>query len=324
MSVRPISVIVCTHNRADLLPGVIGQLRAQDYPQDAFELVVVDNCSNDPTRHVVQQLAAEPGTPIRFIAEPRPGISFARNRGAEVASYPYLAYIDDDCSVEPDWLSQLVQGFDLHKHVVAVGGRVTLDWDQQEKPIWLEPELERWLAANGHLGTQPRLLEEKARVIECNMALTREAWRSSGGFLGMEQFGSKHMAAGEVLYLLNRITRKGGKVAYVPGAVVRHHVGRRTRRWMLGRAYWQGVSDGILDYFLYRRSTLSTIGQIALNSAAMIVLLASAVSSYPKMHNSKSMHHMLRAIRRLGLVLSQMRLVGDWTHARSWAAEHLA
>jgi len=43
MTVRPTSVIVCTHNRADLLRQVVHQLRAQDYPADAFEIIVIDN-----------------------------------------------------------------------------------------------------------------------------------------------------------------------------------------------------------------------------------------------------------------------------------------
>ena len=322
MTIRSISVIICTHNRAGLLPGVLTQIRAQDYPKDAFEIIVVENCSMDNTAEVVEQFASKPGVAIHYVLESRPGITFARNRGAEEAHYPYLAYLDDDCSVEPDWLSQLVQGFDLHDDVVVVGGRVVLDWDQQDKPSWLGPELEPWLAANNQLGTQPRLLVENARVIECNMALKRETWKAAGGFLGMDQFGSQHMAAGEVLYLLKQIECQRGKVAFVPGAVVHHHIGQRSRRWMLRRAYWQGVSDGMLDYLVCRRSWLSTISRIILDAAAMLVLFGYTGFAYLKADNTKGLFHLLRAIRRLGLLLSEMRLVGDWPRARSWAAAH--
>jgi glycosyltransferase involved in cell wall biosynthesis len=304
------------------LPRVIGQLRAQDYPIDAFEIIVIDNGSTDHTPQVIERFVTEPGVPVRYIAETRLGITSARNRGAEAARYSYLAYLDDDCSVEPDWLSQLVQGFDLHDNVVVVAGRVVLDWDQQEKPAWLGLDLEPWLAANNFLGTQPRLMGTKARVIECNMALTREAWHSAGGFLGMEQFGSKHMAAGEVLYLLKQIEYQEGKVAFIPGAIVHHHIGKRSRRWMLGRAYWQGVSDGILDYLIYRRSWPSTAGHLILDAAAMIVLIGYACFSYLKADQAKGMSYLMRAIRRLSLVLSEMRLVGDWPRVRSWASAH--
>jgi glycosyltransferase involved in cell wall biosynthesis len=322
MNIRPISVIVCTHNRADLLPGVLNQLRAQDYHAEAFEIVVVDNCSSDRTPEVVERFVAEPGVPVRYIAESRPGITFARNRGAEVSRYPYVAFLDDDCSVEPDWLSQLVSGFDLDDNVAAVGGRVVLDWDQQEEPAWLGPELEPWLAAYSHSGTQPKLLEWKVRIIECNMALKREAWKAAGGFLGMEQFGSKHLAASEVLYLLKQIERQRGKVAYIPGAIAHHHIGQRSRQWMLRRAYWQGVSDGILDYLIKRRSWQSTISRIILDAAAMICFFSLSGISYIKADQAKYMFHLMRAVRRFSLVLSEMRLVGDWARVRSWASAH--
>ena len=320
--VHPTSVIVCTHNRADLLTSVINQLRSQDYPAASFEIVVVDNCSTDRTPEVVERLMAEPGVPVRYIAESRPGITFARNRGAEVARYPYLAFLDDDCSVGPDWLSQLVRGFDLHDDVAAVGGRVALDWDQHKEPAWLGPEFEHWLAAYNHFGTQPQLLERKARIIECNMALKREAWKAAGGFLGMEQFGSKHMAASEIRYLFKQIERQRGKAAFIPGAIAHHHIGQRSRRWMLRRAYWQGVSDGILDYLINRRSWLSTISRIILDAAAMICLFGFSGISYIKADKAKGLFHLMRAIRRFSLVLSEIRLVGDWPRVRSWASAH--
>jgi glycosyltransferase involved in cell wall biosynthesis len=323
MTVRPISVIVCTHNRADQLPRVISQLRAQDYPREDFEIIVIDNGSIDHTPQVVERLVAEPGVRVRYIAEARLGITFARNRGAEVARYPYMAYLDDDCSVEPDWLSQLVKGFDLQNDVVAVGGRVVLDWSQTERPAWLGLGLERWLGANSHFGSQARLLEKQGFIMESNMALKREAWQSAGGFLGMEQFGSPHMAAQEVMYLLRQLHLKGGQIAFIPQAIAVHSMGKYTRRRFLQRGYWQGVSTGFLDYLIYRRSCPSTAGHLALDAAAMVVLLGYSCFFYLKVDQANGMFCQVRAVRRLGLVLSGMRIVGDWPLVRLWASEHL-
>ena len=320
--VRPISVIVCTHNRADLLTSVINQLRAQDYPEAAFEIVVVDNCSTDHTPQVVGQLTGKPGVPVRYIAESRPGVTFARNRGAEEVRNPYLAYLDDDCSVEPDWLSQLMSGFDLDERVTVVAGRVVLDWDKQEKPAWLGPKSERWLAAYSYSGSQSRLLNDPGYVIEGNMALAHRAWKAAGGFLGMDQFGSPHMAAEEIVYLLKQIDRQGGKVAFVPGAVAHHHVGKRTKQWFLRRAYWHGVSDGILDYFLFRRSGVSVAYHTILDAAAMIVFFGFSAYFLLKIDVATAMYHLLRALTRLGKILSEMRFKGDWNRVRSWASAH--
>ena len=321
-NIRPISLIVCTHNRAELLQGLLGMLRTQDYPIDAFEIIVVDNSSTDHTRRVVEQLGAQPGVPVRYEAESRLGITFARNRGAQVARYPYLAYLDDDCGVEPDWLSELVQGFEVREDVVVVGGRVVVDWAAQERPAWLGPELEPWLAGYGFSGDQPQLLDKDARVIECNMALKRDAWQAAGGFLGMEQFGSRHMASSEVLYMLKQIERQGGRVAFVPGAVAHHYIGARNRRWMLRRAFWQGVSDGILDYLIERRALLATTGQVILDVAATFVLLGYSCIAYLKGDQPKGLYHLLRAMRRFSRALCSVRLVGDWRCVRSWILDN--
>jgi GT2 family glycosyltransferase len=138
----------------------------------------------------------------------------------------------------------------------------------------------------------------------------------------MEQFGSQHMAAGEVLYLLKQIEHQGGKVAFVPAAIAYHHIGQRSRRWMLRRAYWQGVSDGLLDYLIYRRSWASRTGRLILDIAAMFVLFGYACFSYLKADQSEGMFHLMRVLRRLGLILSGLRLVGDWTRTRSWMSAH--
>jgi glucosyl-dolichyl phosphate glucuronosyltransferase len=321
MTIRPISVIVCTHNRAELLFRVVSQLRAQDYPKEAFEIIVVDHRSTDGTPSIIEHLATMPGAPVRYVFEACSGVTFARNRGAEEARYAYLAYLDDDCSVGPDWLRQLASGFDLDKHVAAVSGRVQVQWNEQ-KPSWIGANLAGWFAANGYLGEQARLLNVGEHIVEGNMGLERRAWQSAGGFLGMEQFGSRGMAAGEVLYLLEQLYRQDYKVAFVPQALAVHRVGRRTRRWMLQRAYWQGVSDAILDYLLKWRPWASHMIQISLDIGALFVLLGFAAGSFMMLSDSQGMFHLARAVRRLGLILGELHLVGDWQRVHAWSTEH--
>lgn len=317
---RSVSVIICTCNRAHLLPGVISQLQAQTYPPDAFEIIVVGNTSTDHTMQVVERLATEGGVPVHYVCEPRSGVTFPRNRGAEVARYPYLAYVDDDCSLEPNWLQQLMRGFDLHERVLAVGGQVLVCWDQGEKTSWLIPGLERWFGANRYLGTHPRLLGRDERIIECNMALERRAWQAAGGFLGTDQFGCP-LGCSEVVYLLEQLHRQGGKVAFIPEAVIYHHIGKRTRGWMLQRAYWQGVSDSVLDNLLKRRSLPYKVYQLVLNVGALFVLAAIAGGFSLMLNEGQGMFHLARAVRRLGLTLGELHLVGDWPRVHAWLSE---
>jgi glucosyl-dolichyl phosphate glucuronosyltransferase len=323
MIVRAASVIVCTYNRADLLPRVISCLRAQDYPANAFEIIIVDNGSTDDTKQVVGRYAAESGAPVIYVLESRPGVTFARNRGAEEAHYPFLAYLDDDCSVHPDWLTQLMSGFALDESIAVVAGRIIVDFDQQERASWLSPKSEHWFGAYDHPGSHPRVLAEfPAYICEANMAIMRVVWESVGGFLGMDQFGNPHVAAQEIRIILKKIERQGGKVAFVPSAVVTHHSGLPTRRWLLKRAYMHGVSDAILDYLLNHFSGLSLIYLAVRDMTSMFIFFCLSLFCFLMLDKPTALHHLLRASARFGRILSELHLVGDWSSVQSWEATH--
>ena len=88
-----------------------------------FEIVVVDNRPSGPdTRAMVERFNSE--VPIRYVAEPRPGLAVARNTGvASAASAAYVAFADDDMIVDRHWLSWLLAPFD-DPQVEAVTGLV--------------------------------------------------------------------------------------------------------------------------------------------------------------------------------------------------------
>ena len=321
MTPYPVSVIVCTYNRATLLPRVIHQLCAQHYPQDSFEIIIVDNASTDDTPQVFQRTAHGLSLPPRYIREDRPGVTFARNRGAAEARYPYLAYLDDDCTVGNDWLSQITSGFGVADQVSVVAGRVALAFDDQKIPTWLGPASKRWLAEFSFPGSQPRLLDDPSYICEGNMAIRKDAWESVGGFLGMDQFSSPHMAAQEIVYLLEQIKAQSGKVAFVPGALANHHTLLPTRQQILTRAYFHGVSSSILNYLLKGFSWASAISRTLISTAAMFVFLFLSLIFLLLFDKATSMDYLLRATGRFGRVLSELHLAGNWNSVRAWASE---
>ena len=316
MNNLPVSVIVCTHNRAALLPKMIEQLSDQDYPKDRFEVIIVDNCSSDDTSDVVTRIIPDCELTLRLVQESRPGVTFARNRGAEEANSPYLAYLDDDCSVGSDWLRQLVSGFGLSDQVSVVAGRVVLSLDDQPCPDWLGPKGKSWLAEFNFPGPEPRILEDPAYVCEGNMAISKKAWRSAGGFLGMDQFGSPHGASQEIVYLLEQIKRQGGKVAFVPAAVANHHTILPTRRQLLQRAYSHGISTAILNHLLERFSWAAFLLHALLDIAALFVFMGLSFLFF--FDKAVSTDYLLRAAARCGKVLSNLRISGNWKRVRQW------
>src|SRR4051812_9115603 len=69
------SVVVCTYSRAELLRGCLQSLVALDYPPQRYEIVVVDNNSNDETAELVAAFPA-----VKYVLEREQGLSTARNR----------------------------------------------------------------------------------------------------------------------------------------------------------------------------------------------------------------------------------------------------
>jgi glycosyltransferase involved in cell wall biosynthesis len=315
-----VSVIVCTYNRAEQLPRIIRLLRVQDYPKDRFEIIIVDNGSTDNTKSMAEKLMTQSDVKIRYFFESRRGVTFARNRGSEEALYPYLAYIDDDCIVKPDWLQSLMTGYDLDNRVFSVFGRIKNDWGEQIKPRWMTPAMEAMLGDNSFLGTAPKILENRFGTRESNLSIKKGILQSLGGFLGMEQFGSHNSAATELKYCLWKARNIGVKIAYVPTAVAHHYVTLRTKSWMIKRAYWQGISDGLLDFIIYRQKWWKSGIKACSDSAAMIVLFGFALFYLVLCDQPRWMFHLLRAVRRFGLILSELHLKGNWSRVNAWLA----
>jgi glycosyltransferase involved in cell wall biosynthesis len=114
-----ISIVVPTHGRRRQLARCLSALSDLDFPRERFEVIVVDDGSPEPLDQVVAPFRER--IELRLLRCERAGPAAARNRGAQAARGVLLAFTDDDCLPERDWLRALaaeVNGADA-----AVGGR---------------------------------------------------------------------------------------------------------------------------------------------------------------------------------------------------------
>lgn len=88
-----VSCIICTYNRSELLKDAIESIIKQDYAN--WELIIVDDNSVDNTAEVVRQYQ-ENEPRIKYIKNPKKGLTSARNCGIEAAAGEYVAFLDDD------------------------------------------------------------------------------------------------------------------------------------------------------------------------------------------------------------------------------------
>jgi len=214
-----ISVIICTRNRGPRLQHTLDSLAAMTVPRElSWEIVVVDNNSTDSTRHVVEQFAATAGLDVRYVFEARFGLSFARNSGIAASRGTMIAFTDDDCIVDTQWLAAAAAELLSNTPVSMITGRVEL-YDRNDMRTGVRTHPRR---------TPIESLDELMKfTIGCNMAFSRRVFDEVGGFDTRLGAGTK-AAAGEDTDFLYRTYKKGFTIVYSPNVLLYHNHGRRT------------------------------------------------------------------------------------------------
>jgi glycosyltransferase involved in cell wall biosynthesis len=125
-----IAVVVPTHDRAHLLPRLVACLEAQR-DVSAFEVVIVDDASTDDTPRVLAALVGRSALTMRVerLAS-NAGPATARNVGWRATSAPLVAFTDDDCLPQPQWLARLLAAADAAD---IVQGRTLPEPSQRER-----------------------------------------------------------------------------------------------------------------------------------------------------------------------------------------------
>lgn len=247
-----LSLVVATWNRASSLRLTLRALQAQEI-RDEFdlEILVVDNGSTDDTPGVIKDAASGARWPVRYLAEPRQGKSFACNRAIREARGEWLVFTDDDVLPEAGWAQALVDAMRLHG-ADAAGGPVRPLW-QAAPGDWLTAAPLRqhvWgilaLLDRGEVPVMAKPTESNF-LIGANMAFRAATLRRIGGFrTDLGPHGAMLMR-GEDTELLARLQQRGGRVVYAPEAVVHHRVARErmSLAYARRRRFYGGYSDGL-------------------------------------------------------------------------------
>lgn len=216
-----VSVIVCTRNRPDDLSACLDALLKLTF--QPLEIIVVDNApQTDVTRTVVQ---ARPG--IRYVSEPVPGLSRARNTGIRASRGEVIAFTDDDVIVHPHWTQRIVEAFS-DPEVSAVTGLILPAELETQAQVQFQSNLEGegWGYRPKLFGT--RFFEQMKRKgtpvwkigAGANMAFRRRAIDQYGLF--DERLGAGASGCSEDSEYWYRILSEGGTCRYEPLAVVYH------------------------------------------------------------------------------------------------------
>jgi glycosyltransferase involved in cell wall biosynthesis len=172
-----ISIVIPTHNRANLVRRALESVIAQTF-QD-YEIIVVDDASTDDTLALVRSFESPRCRVIHN--ETNSGVSAARNRAAACARGEYITFLDDDDALRPYALES------LHERIRAVrsvdflwGGRLVHEMDAADRPIGTRED--DWTRAPTTVRGNSFLSYVLDIATSAAFTIRRSAFQALGGF----------------------------------------------------------------------------------------------------------------------------------------------
>lgn len=259
-----ISIIIATHNRVDsltlLLKELTKQFKSFEY-RDAFEIILVNNNSNDSTKLLVESY--QKSLPIKYLEEEVQGLCRAQNTGILESSGNLICFIDDDVIPGENWLAEVYKiayYSDLRK-AQGFCGKIKAK---------VETEIPEWLNFTAPFSITPSVFpfhdygDEELRYpfiykgrevhnpIGANFMFTKKVFedydlfREDLGAGSQEGFG-KHGDTEFTRYLLNNSV----EIFYKPSLTVTHPVDKERITKEYIRTWYK--KSGFSLYWLYKK-----------------------------------------------------------------------
>lgn len=206
---RPfITIVIPTYSRPLALAACLDSLTRLNYPRDRFEAIVVDDGSETSPEAVVASFRGQHD--VRLLTQPHAGPAAARNTGAAAARGQYLAFTDDDCAPDPNWLDALAaQLTKTPDHLI--GGRIV-----NALPGNACSTASQLLVS--YLYTYYNADPRRARFFTSNnLGVSTEGFHAMGGF-----DTTYTRTAAEDRDLCERWLYQGHRLSYAPEAIVYH------------------------------------------------------------------------------------------------------
>lgn len=256
------TIIICTYNRSLVLSKTLQSYRSCiKAKENNIEFIIIDNNSNDDTSKVCEVLIQK-GFEARYIFEPIPGLSYARNTGIKEAQGDIIIFVDDDVNFLCDIAKVYSDLFEAYPDAMAAGGMSTPVFEDGQ-PEWITEDL-FGIYGSTNSGNSVTEMIYPACPFGLNMAFRKEVFEQIGSFNTALGRVKKNLLSNEESELFFRMHNAGMKLMYTPDAKLEHRIPapRTTKQWILKRFYWDGVSTVIQNLMLNKttRSELLNLG----------------------------------------------------------------
>lgn len=303
-----LTVLICTHNRAELLLRTLHHLDTAQRPAGwgVHVLVAVNACTDDTLARLVHYRRQIPdGLPLRWIEEPTPGKSHALNHALPLLNSTLVAFVDDDHRVDGGYLASACAAAERNPRAGIFCGRILPDWEGSE-PAWVHDKgpyrIYPLPVPRYDLGDRPfEIAPGKSTPGGGNLVVRTALFARVGDFATDYGPVGHDLGGGEDQEWVRRAVALGTVVQYVPEIVQYHYVDptRLTLGYLVRKAYQrsasvirlsgESVGKGLLPPYMIRKVVRHGI-------AAMLSLSA-----------TKGRFHLVRLAASLGEIKGHLQ-----------------
>jgi glycosyltransferase involved in cell wall biosynthesis len=233
-----ISVIVCCYNSASRIRETLIHLKKQIVDGDlAWEIILIDNNSSDNTANLAASEMSDSDIPFRIFEEADPGLSNARNRGFKEAIYNIVLMVDDDNSLDNNYVQTVYDKFQEDPTIGMVGGKGIPNL-VSEAPKWFTEYA--YCYATGH---QANVGEDAEHLYGAGLALRLDILDhlKKEGFKSLlsDRIGNSLMSGGDT-ELCYAYRMAGFRLVYVDYITFKHILPTNRINWSYLRRLFLG------------------------------------------------------------------------------------
>jgi glycosyltransferase involved in cell wall biosynthesis len=253
-SMNGVSIILCCYNSAKRLPQTLEHLAAQKVDASLpLEVILVDNASTDNTVEVASKLwnGHRVHIPFKIVGEGKAGLSHARKKGIQEASYDVVIFCDDDNWLQPDYARIASRIMTENTRIGVMGGMGVPEFEN-DPPPWFK-EMSKSYAV-GPQGTGSGVVENGGIVYGAGMVVRKQVLTDlfAEGVTSIlsDRKGNDLVSGGDNEICFWYIFL-GYQVYYCEDLQFRHFIpaARMTENYIVKRSYGKGKTEAILRVY---------------------------------------------------------------------------
>lgn len=208
---RDVSIVIAARNEEENLPELLLRLRNQSYPEDSYEVIIIDDDSSDSTDTILRRFAENwEGLKVLKVHNREKAVSKKKNalqQGIEEARGDFILLTDADCLPNTNWISSMLAGFGEDTDMVVGYSRTShAKMNRVPSVHWYEhiDFVNMFAVAGG--------LIRSGKYFSCsgqNLAYRKSSWEKVGGFSKIS-----HIISGDDVNLMQLFRQSGMKIKF--------------------------------------------------------------------------------------------------------------